>query len=33
MAALENGRLTNSVVNVSAGSTSDVITCASNKNV
>ena len=33
MAALENGRLTNSVVNISAGSTSDVITCASNKNV
>ena len=33
MAALENGRLTDNVVNISAGSTSDVITCAGNKNV
>ena len=31
--ALENGRLTDNVVNISAGSTSDLITCASNKNV
>ena len=33
MAALDNGRLTNSVVNISAGSTSSVISCADNKNV
>ena len=33
MAALENGRLTDNVVNVAAGNTSDVVTCASNKNV
>ena len=31
--ALENGRLTDNVVNVAAGNTSDVVTCASNKNV
>ena len=31
--ALANGRLTDNVVNVAAGSTSDVVTCASNKNV
>ena len=31
--ALENGRLTDNVVNVSSGNTSDVVTCASNKNV
>ena len=31
--ALANGRLTDNVVNVSVGSTSDVVTCASDKNV
>ena len=31
--ALANGRLTDNVVTVAAGSTSDVVTCASNKNV
>jgi len=31
--ALANGRLTDNVVNISAGSTSDVLTVASDKNV